>query len=66
MGTDPVTLFFILVSNIRSASFGNHGKARNHRPPLRTTPQIAPQKKKRGEKNSLHLVGEEKLHRKDH
>jgi hypothetical protein len=48
MGTDPVTLFFILVSNIRSASFGNHGKARNHRPPLRTTPQIAPQKKEKG------------------
>ena len=42
-GTDPVTLFFILLSNIRFASFGNLGEARNHHPPLRATPQITPQ-----------------------
>jgi hypothetical protein len=43
-GTDPLTLFFILLCNIRFAFSGNHGKARNHHPPLRTTPQITPQK----------------------
>jgi hypothetical protein len=46
IGTDPLTLFFILLSNIRSAFFGNLGEARNNHPPLRTTPQITPQKKR--------------------